>query len=52
MKGLEVKVSLTDADVFKNLIKYIKTVIWDNRMPGDLANEMQDKISEIMKERE
>jgi len=50
VRAMEVKVSVTDTDVFKNLIDYIKIVIWDSRMPGDLANEMQEKIGEIIKE--
>lgn len=50
MAGLEVKVKITDLDIFTELINYLKTVILDQRIPGELANEMQENIGRIMKE--
>jgi hypothetical protein len=49
MANLEVKVRITDLDLFTELVGYLKEVILDDRMPGDLANEMQEKIGDILK---
>ena len=48
MANLEVKVRITDLDLFTELVGYLKEVIFDERMPGELANEMQEKIGEII----
>lgn len=50
MAGIEVKVKITDMDLFTRLIGIMKDAVLDKRMPGDLANEIQDKIGEIIKE--
>jgi hypothetical protein len=51
MANLEVKVRISDLDLWTDLIDYLKDVILhDKRMPGDLANEMQDKIGSIIEE--
>ena len=49
MKLPEIKVKITNTDVFIQIMEYIKTIILDDRMPGDLANEMQEKIGDILK---
>lgn len=49
MANLEVKVRITDLDLFTELVGYLKEVIFDERMPGELANEMQEKIGDILK---
>jgi len=49
MKLPEIKAKITDTDVFIQIMEYIKTIILDDRMPGDLANEMQEKIGDILK---
>lgn len=50
MAGIEVNVSITDTVLFAKLIDCIKTTVLDERIPGGLANEMQDKIEQILKE--
>lgn len=50
MANLILNVKLTDMDIFQELIDYLQEVILDDRMPGDLANEMQDKIGSIIEE--
>jgi hypothetical protein len=51
MAKIEIKVNITDLDLFIELIDYLKDVILhDKRMPGGLANEMQEKIGNIIKE--
>lgn len=46
---MKVTTKIMDTYVFLEIIEYIKTVIFDDRMPGDLANEMQEKIGDILK---
>lgn len=51
MPKLEFNIKVSDLDIWTELINYLKEVIMhDERMPGDLANEMQDKIGSIIKE--
>lgn len=51
MANLEVKVRISDLDLWTELVDYLKDVILhDERMPGDLANEMQEKIGKFVKE--
>nr|WP_312578221.1 hypothetical protein [Sedimentibacter sp.] len=50
MAEMKVTVRISDLDLFKKLTNYLKDVILDERMPGELANEMQEKISEIVEE--
>ena len=51
MAIFEVKVRITDLDLFTELVDYLKTtILFDERMPGDLANEMQEEIGKIIKE--
>ena len=47
MQPFTVTVSIKDTEIFEELIKYLKEVILDERMPGDLANEMQDRICKL-----
>lgn len=50
MARLKVEVKIIDLDVFTELINYLKSVVLDKRMPGELANEMQENIGRIMEE--
>lgn len=50
MAELEIKVKITDTELFTRLINLMKEAVLDSRMPGDLANEIQDEIGEILKE--
>mgnify|MGYP000945594794 CR=1 FL=1 len=50
MAGIEVKVKITDMDLFTRLIDVMKDAVLDSRMPGDLANEIQYQIGAIIKE--